>query len=468
MAKVTTPTFHFILKRRPDKQGLCPIQLVVRFNGRAERSTGVKCSPQQWDSARELIKGTSADVAAQNARLASIKATLQQNIAVAQIKGQRISPTSLADTIAMERQDDITVATAFDDFISEHQSLRVNTLNSYTQAKNRWLRYKPQGVYLADVTGNLVKGWIEAMRRDGVAESSIRQYLSKFRAAIAWAAEYYSLELAPVLKSVDDALRKITRKATKKRGVLTKRQIEYCVEWLLTRKEIEFTRRSSPATRLLVFVCSFYMAGLAPIDMALLRWRDLDFSDPRFIRLRGFRKKTGVRFDVMMPRSVEQLLKKSWNNYYGANTDFRIYRTPSDGTHADFSDKINNCLLFPILCPSSLKSQNGVPIWNTSLSEKEVYRIVRNYLSVDNTRLLRSALSQVNSIIKDPSEIINTDGITFYSARHSYATAFISQSSNIKVLARTMGRSANTIGTYLHELTSDDEMFDETTKVFGE
>lgn len=466
MAKVTTPTFHFILKRRPDKQGQCPIQLVVRFNGRAERSTGIKCSPQQWDSARELIKGTSADVAALNARLASIKATLQQNIAVAQIKGQRISPSSLADCITMERQDDVTITMAFDDFISEHQSLRVNTLKSYNYAKNRWLRYKPQGVHLADVTGNLVKGWIEAMRRDGVAESSIRQYLSKLRAVIAWAAEYYSLELASVMKYVDDALRKITRKATKKRGVLSKRQIEYCVEWLMQRKEIEFTRRSSPATRLLVFVCSFYMAGLAPIDMALLKWRDLDFSDPRFIRLRGFRRKTGVRYEVLMPRSVEQLLKKSWNNYYGGRGDFCIYRTSPDGNPADFSDKFNNCLLFPILFPMALKSKTGVPIWNTSLDKTEIYRIVRNYLCVDNTRLLRCALSQVNSIIKDDSEIINVDSITFYSARHSYATSFISRSSNIKVLARTMGRSANTIGTYLHDIASDSEMYEEASKLF--
>ena len=164
-----------------------------------------------------------------------------------------------------------------------------------------------------------------------------------------------------------------------------------------------------------------------------------------------------------MPRFVEQLLKKSWNNYYGGSAEFCIYKTPSDGTHADFSDKFNNCLLFPILLPTSKK---GVPFWNISFTETEIYRIVRNYICVDNTRLLRTALSQVNSIIKDDSENINTDCISFYSARHSYATAFISQSSNIKVLARTMGRSASTIGTYLHELASDDEMYDETSKVF--
>jgi len=50
------------------------------------------------------------------------------------------------------------------------------------------------------------------------------------------------------------------------------------------------------------------------------------------------------------------------------------------------------------------------------------------------------------------------NGLTFYSARHSYAQWYLAKGGSPLALATLLGRSLSHITTYVSELTSDDDI----------
>ena len=62
---------------------------------------------------------------------------------------------------------------------------------------------------------------------------------------------------------------------------------------------------------------------------------------------------------------------------------------------------------------------------------------------------------------------IDIDGVTFYTARHTFATHYIMNGGNPVLLADMMGRSVNGIFRYVTGLTSQEQNMRERSRVFG-
>lgn len=95
MPRISTPSIHFLMKNRPNRRGECPILLVVRFNGRADRATGVSVKPSQWDAVRERVRASHPDAAKLNALLETYRSNLTSASATMIASGDIITPKRL-------------------------------------------------------------------------------------------------------------------------------------------------------------------------------------------------------------------------------------------------------------------------------------------------------------------------------------------------------------------------------------
>ena len=93
----------------------------------------------------------------------------------------------------------------------------------------------------------------------------------------------------------------------------------------------------------------------------------------------------------------------------------------------------------------------------------KIYKKVSNFLS-NHTKNLREWAKEVNAEIikrnienKDNIPLI-PDNITFYTYRHSFSQMYLAKGGNILNLASLLGRSMDTISTYVQQLTRDSDL----------
>ena len=68
-----------------------------------------------------------------------------------------------------------------------------------------------------------------------------------------------------------------------------------------------------------------------------------------------------------------------------------------------------------------------------------------------------------NRVDGTSNPIIETDKVSLYTARHSFATNYLKRpGASLEVLSSLMGRCAETIGVYVHQLTSTNEILEAT------
>lgn len=431
MAKVSRPTIHFMLKNRPDKQGLCSVIALIRFNGRAERAAGVKVTPAQWDPARELVRRSHPNCRSLNAQLASLRQRLESSAAELLASGAPVTAKMVASGIdSPSKGGMLTVGGAFSLYVSE-KSLRRGTVDAYNQSLRRFMRFSRRDPQLAEVTPRTLSSWMQCLEREGVGSLTRSQYGRCFCAVMRHANERTGMPLEPHL--FDRAVRSISRQVGKRRTVLSRENIDVLLGWVGGFSDAALCSRATVQSRAAVWLCSYALCGLAPIDMSLLRVGDLAFGEGK-MTVRGFRRKTGRAFQFTVPTGplVEVALMPF------VRTAFR-----------------RQGFIFPILrggCMSDVDVSD----------EGAVSKAVKRY----SNHFKDSMGEAIGAATGGTFEGFPRGAVTLYSARHSFASNFAQRSSNLRALATAMGRSVNTLGTYVHELTGEDEMLEETMKVF--
>ena len=159
----------------------------------------------------------------------------------------------------------------------------------------------------------------------------------------------------------------------------------------------------------------YYLSGLSPIDLCLMKRDAVKINDGRLVT-GGARKKTSVGFFVS-----------------------RSYTLRMMALFGPFLERVDGEYLVPVM---------------------EHY---------SDSRACETFCKRGNSILRQVAGelgIGRSDELTYYCFRHSFASNFLKKSGNINALASTMGRSANTIATYVHQITQADFMAEELDKVF--
>ena len=103
--------------------------------------------------------------------------------------------------------------------------------------------------------------------------------------------------------------------------------------------------------------------------------------------------------------------------------------------------------------------------WYDGISDKEILECC-HYVAKTANKHVRRAFREINEMIiadnvrnNSNEPIVEVDKVVMYSARHSRASNYFNTpGSTIGGLASMLGRSANTIATYAHYLTKNEEL----------
>lgn len=170
-------------------------------------------------------------------------------------------------------------------------------------------------------------------------------------------------------------------------------------------------QRTSKQFVLAFFLCSYQMQGLAPVDMLQLKSENVTETTVNGIEVYKIvtkRQKTKVPLTIIVPK-----MKLA--------ADILKFLLESADTRDGY--------VFPIY-----------------------------YADCDKNKLSRTFNTCANKHLAALAKQLGIKPFTCYSARHSYATNKIREGANISLLANAMGRSINNIGTYISNLSSDEDL----------
>lgn len=436
MAKVASPTITFILKNRPDRNGECPVQLLVRYNGRVERSTGVKVKPSQWSADKQTVKRSHPRHSELNAALMTARERISSAVARLMASGRPYTATQVVELSETPSAGlAMTVSGAYDLYVSD-SSLRRSTRKAYECSKAKFMKFAGREIKLSEFDKKMLDRYVKWLYESGLCALSVNQYLRCMRAALAHACEVSGCQ-ADLLSHLDKVLSKTPRAVKSRRQVLSEEQIKVLSDFVCQCSVPLITSRSTPYGRLAVWILDYFLSGLAPVDVSLLRVSDLSISD-NSLTVRGFRKKTGKPYFFTVP--LTPVLRRLLSAFIST------------------ADRREGFLL-PILRGGDIEKPCSLA------DEGEVTLAVRKYCNAF-AYYIQKAFSIVASLSgRDRSYFPKS--LSLYSARHSFATNYASKSDNLRALASAMGRQVSTLDTYIRELTGEAESLGEMSKIFS-
>jgi integrase len=205
----------------------------------------------------------------------------------------------------------------------------------------------------------------------------------------------------------------------------------YWNKWFLRRGTTKLTPLDAEQFSLILFFSSFYLQGLALVDLAKLQWRDL-----QVLQLEDSEK---FNKDVALHGLEYAQEHKEYTDYY----KIEINRTKTNrSVRIVVEQSIMDSFLNPLYPEDGEIDNDGY--------------IFPIFASIDNTagkRFSRMSYATylVNHNLQRVGEKVGISGITFYSARHTYASYLYHNNVNIGLIAQNMGRNPDDIETYLKE-----------------
>ena len=187
----------------------------------------------------------------------------------------------------------------------------------------------------------------------------------------------------------------------------------------------------------LCFVMGFYMQGLSFADLLMLKMSMIKirmYEKGQCFIIETSRRKTGKAVKIVIPEEHS-----------------RRYRLFS--MLYDEAERRNRQYFFSI-------------IDDVAAEDSYIYNKVKKLNGTVN-RCLKRWWTQLNgSVLQDcPIDIKNT---SYYSCRHTFATLYIdSPDASLGELASLMGRNTEYIDTYIREITSENNLLNASSKVYG-
>ena len=430
MPKVFEPQIKLVLrKEKPLKDGTMPIFLRVSFNGVRERATGYSCDMVHWDASGERVRRGFPNFKVINENLLRIKAASINEMQKQKIngKGFDIAIILRSESLIYDNVDNSSsnkLSGLIEAYIATH-SLKKNTLSCWRVLKNHL-----KECFDDDTSKWDIDTYISFCKSKGLSSSTMSMLMGKIRA------------LRLEMKNVPtNQFKCATRNhyIPKQSMVFLKKRL---LDMMVIMDESRYTYRDE-------FIESFelknglryniwslyiyyllYVTALSPIDLALLKKSNVDIlsvKDNDYYVISGYRSKTGVSFKVSLKRTMEN------NIIIGSLMMFTKgeYLTPICSGLTDF-ERCNQ------------RQRNTINRCSKHLKE---------HFKAINEDIVKHNVEE-----KDNVPLIDME-CTYYSARHSRATQiFNSPSATPAMLSQMMGRSANNIATYLHQLQNEQDL----------
>lgn len=410
--------------------GTHPIMLMCSFNGRKEVSTGYSCDIRHWDKKSEMVKRGYPNFVMVNAQLKQLKdaAIAKRDSYIA--KGEVYTPQMV---LAKEEVRN-AVTNNFKGLIQQYideKGLEAKTIEKWNIVKRSVIKFAERDILINEVDESFCRKYGRWLEDKGMAAGSIKSYLGKVVCLLHYAKakgliDEYPLENWKYHKDYRES---------KSELYIHHRSMEVMIEMFLDEVIIRNGERYTYKDDVIddwfdihselyahyLYIVGYYMKGLAPVDISLLKKSDIKVIMLKNINcyaVDGHRSKTGMLYKIRLKQ---------------------------------------NTLLSGVLIRSALMFHKGEYFLPTleGYQGKDIKKRVNNLYTYHSEHLVNwfqkvnEEIAKRNVENDDDIPLIDLD-CRYYSYRHSYIMSEIQKPNvNLLALAQSVGKSSHTLHQYI-------------------
>ena len=410
--------------------GTHPIMLMCSFNGRKEVSTGYSCDIRHWDKKSEMVKRGYPNFVMVNAQLKQLK-----DAAIAKRDGFIASGVVYTPQMVLAKDDSRNAVTndfrgLIERYIDE-KGLEDKTIEKWNIVKRNVIKFAHREILINEVDEAFCRRYGRWLEDKGMASGSIKSYLGKVVCLLHYAKakgliDEYPLENWKYHKDYRES---------KSELYIHHRSMEVMMDMFLDEVIIRNGNRWSYRDGIekewfdihselyahYLYVIGYYMKGLSPVDISMLKKKDLKVMMLKNINcyaIDGHRSKTGMLYKIRLQQ---------------------------------------NCLLSNVLIRSALMFSSGEHFLPTleGYVGRDVKKRVNNLYTYHSEHLVNwfqrvnEEIARRNVMNNDDIPLIDLD-CRFYSYRHSYIMSEIQKPTvNLLALAQSVGKSSHTLHQYI-------------------
>lgn len=431
--KVSIAVIKLVLRcNKTLADGSHPIMLRVSFNGMKERSSGYSCTEKFWDKKNEMVKKGYPNFVMVNQELKRMK-----DEAIARRDGF-IARNEVYSPAMILAKDEVRNALTNDfkgliERYIDEKGLEAKTIEKWNIVKRSVIKFIGRDILINEIDEGFCRRYCRWLEGNGLASGSIKSYMGKVVALLHYAVAKGLIDVYPLenWKYHKDYRESKSELYIHSRSLDV--MMEIFLDELIIRDGERWTYRDGVIEQLMdihselyahyLYVIGIWMKGIAPVDISLLKKKDLkivDIKGKSYYAIDGSRSKTGMLYKVRcLQNCVESnVLIRTMLMF---NSGEYFLPTLEGYKGKDIKKRVNNVY--------SYHSDNLVK-WFQKINEEIVRRNVAN----DH---------------KDDIPLIDLE-CRYYSYRHSYIMREIQKPTvNLLALAQTVGKSATTLHQYI-------------------
>ena len=440
--KVSQATINYYLKTTKKlSDGSHPIMLRVCYHGYKDISSHYSCSVKYWDKKNQCIKKGFPNYMVANYELNKLKSSIIAKRDEFIRLGIEYTPKMLLSFDEVKKGISNVVSELIVSYYTEKE-LRGSTVTSWKHSRTLVNEFQ-DGVIITEIDEGWCKRYARWLSDRGLSEGTIRTRLGHIACIYRYACGKGLVDMSRYPYRDWNYCQKF--KIAERIQYMDKRAVDVMKEYFLSKvikktSERRFTYVDdgyiSYKNRLFViyfWLLGYYLQGLSPIDICMLKKSDFEVKQINgeewwCIDTSRTKTKVGVKIRVRVRSIYSQVM---------------ISRLMMEGDE----------WFLPIM--HGLDGKDDV---KCKTRMKAIFSYWLNPKLGDWWREINQVIIQknVNEDLKIP--LIDED-CTFYSYRHSFAQMYINnpQASPI-ALATLMGRSVNTLATYIEQLKEEDDL----------
>ncbi len=410
--------------------GTHPIMLMCSFNGRKELSTGYSCSARYWDKKSECVKRGYPNFVMVNQELKKLK-----DAAIAKRDGYIARGEVYTPSMVLSREESRNAVT--NDFKGlvqryiDEKGLEDKTIEKWNIVKRNVILFAQRDILINEVDESFCRRYGRWLEDRGLSSGSIKSYLGKVVCLLHYAKakgliDEYPLENWKYHKDYRES---------KSELYIHSRSMEVMLDMFLDEVIVRDGNRWSYRDDVLnkwfdihselyshyLYVLGYYMKGIAPVDLSMLKKADIRVIMLKNINcyaIDGHRSKTGMLYKIRLRQ---------------------------------------NELLSNVLIRSALMFHHGEYFLPTleGYIGKDIRKRVNNIYSYHSEHLV-NWFQRVNQEIVRRNVEVGDDiplidlSCRYYSYRHSYIMSEIQKPTvNLLALAQSVGKSSHTLHQYI-------------------
>ena len=429
-----------------------PIMISICKDGKRKYvSTGISCLPSEWDSKKNELKKS-----VKNSKAINLIIQQKYNAIVTKeleliAQGYSYSIDDLINAVKADNSNKFLLSDLLNQY-TEHKKSKHSTVVNYEYALSILKQHNV--IYVNEVNTAIIDEIVYSKLKD----NSSRNIIKNIKSLLNFAVKNKLIKENPVKGYKGD---KKMNFETKKRALsyadISRIEYTYVSKYFLSKERIESIKQMkqeqidsikdkelreyytniinnriniySEAFSVGLFLLSYNMQGLALVDLLSLKKSDF--------QIYNYSNKSALQNNLLNPQSKQYFRIETQRNKTGKNVTIFI---PIDQfmmfCNIIFNQNFN---------PDLIENDNYFfPVFSKEMNEIEVFK-KKQILQVMLNRKLKSFAKKIG---------INDD-ITFYTARHSFASVLNWNGINPSLIAQMMGRDVTDIQVYLKQFNDN-------------